>query len=104
MTLVLGVCLGLASSSFLAPLGTEPARIAMGLLGFNAGIGLGLLAIVIVLFPVLYVLRDYAIYRPLFLFAGSGGLIALAAFWFAERRFDVLGPIKPILLSLLSGG
>lgn len=95
-----GLFHGFGFANVLAPLGLEPSRLATGLAAFNIGVELGQVAIVIVLFPVLFVLRRWRFYPFLALKLGSIALIAIALFWFVERTFDLLGPIKPMLAGL----
>lgn len=98
---VLGLVHGFALANVLAPLGLDPLRKAIGLATFNIGVELGQIAVVLVLFPVLFVLRDMAIYRPLILRGGSVALVAVAGLWFVERAFDVLGPVRANLTAML---
>ena len=63
--LVFGLFHGLGFANVLAPLGLDPARKAIGLLAFNIGVELGQIAIVLVVFPVLFMLRGLFFYRPL---------------------------------------
>jgi hypothetical protein len=95
--LVFGLFHGFGFANVLAPLGLDPARKAIGLLAFNIGVELGQIAIVIVLFPILFLIRRAAFYRPVFLYLGSVFLIGIACFWFIERTYDVLGPVREIV-------
>lgn len=94
VTLVFGLFHGLGYAYVLAPLGLDPGRKAIGLAAFNVGVELGQIAVVIIVFPILFVLRGLGFYRPVFLQTVSVVLIAAAIFWFIERTFDVLGPIR----------
>lgn len=101
--ILLGLSHGLGSAYYMAPLGLDSASLAAALLGFAVGVELGQIAVVIVLFPVLYVIRETVIYRPIFLYFGSAALTGLTAFWFAERTFNILGPVTPMIRSLIPG-
>ena len=91
--LVFGLFHGFGFANVLAPLGLDPARKAIGLAAFNIGVELGQIAIVIVVFPILFMIRRMFFYRPVFLQLGSVFLIAIALFWFIERTYDVFGNI-----------
>ena len=57
------------------------------LIGFNVGVELAQLAIVIVTFPILYLCRETALYRRLILPGVSGGVSLLAMWWLLTRAF-----------------
>ncbi|WP_375228178.1 HupE/UreJ family protein [Roseobacter sp. S98] len=97
---IFGLFHGFGFANVLEPLGLDPARKALGLVAFNIGVELGQLAIVILLFPVLFALRQLASYRLVALQAGSVALIAVAIFWFAERT---LGAFAPASVALAGG-
>lgn len=80
-----GIFHGFGFANVLEPLGLDPARKALGLATFNIGVEVGQLAIVIVLFPILFALRRFTAYRVIGLQFGSVALIAIAMFWFYER-------------------
>lgn len=84
---VFGLFHGFGFANVLAPLGLDPARKAIGLATFNIGVEVGQIAIVIVLFPVLFLLRKTAFYRVAALQVGSIAMIAIALFWFVERTY-----------------
>ena len=98
---VLGLVHGFTLARELATLGFDPFSKVVGLLAFNIGVELGQIAVVLVLFPLFFVLRHMAIYRPLILRGGSVALIAVAGLWFVERAFDVLGPVRANLTAML---
>ncbi len=93
---VFGLFHGFGFASLLDPLGMDATRKAMGVLTFNLGIEIGQLAVVLVLFPLLFALRGLNLYRIVVLQAASVALIAFAALWFVERT---LGPF-----AVLAGG
>lgn len=94
VVLVFGLFHGFGFANVLAPLGLDPARRVIGLAAFNIGVEIGQIAIVIVVFPILFQLRRLPLYRPVFLRLGSVFLIGIALFWFVERTYDVLGPVR----------
>jgi hypothetical protein len=80
----LGLLHGFGFSSVLVDLGLPSDQLVASLLGFNAGVELGQLAIVVALLPVLYWIRRTLAYRAL-LYAGSGAAAVLATMWTFER-------------------
>jgi len=86
----LGLFHGLGFASVMAEL---PFRVAMlgefilVILGFNVGIEFGQLAIILVVFPALFLVRAHSLYSPVVLKGGSSVLLAIAAYWFIERAF-----------------
>lgn len=90
--LFLGLFHGLGFASVMADL---PFRIAelknfiLMILGFNFGVEIGQLAILVVVFPLLFLMRNSKGYRTLILRGGSAVLVAIATFWFIERAFGL---------------
>ncbi|MEM6889253.1 MAG: HupE/UreJ family protein [Pseudomonadota bacterium] len=84
---IFGLFHGFGFANVLEPLGLDPTRKALGLVTFNIGVELGQLAIVLILFPILFALRQLAAYRLVALQAGSVVLIAIAVYWFTERAY-----------------
>ena len=82
----LGLLHGFGFSAVLVDLGLPSRELIGALLGFNAGVELGQAAIVLVLLPMLYVLRRTLAYQAL-LWAGSGAVAIVAAFWSYQRCF-----------------
>lgn len=94
---------GFGFANVLEPINIEPNQKVLTLAGFNIGVELGQLAIVIVLFPILYMLRKTSFYRNIVMKVGSVLLILIALFWFEERAFDLLGPVKPTIMNAIFG-
>jgi hypothetical protein len=86
---VFGLIHGFGFASVLADLGLARDTLALALVGFNAGVELGQLAIVAVFLPLAFHLRHGAFYRKAVLLAGSALIAALATLWFIERAFDL---------------
>ena len=84
-----GLVHGFGFASVLADLGLPQGALALALVGFNVGVELGQLAIVLVFLPLAFALRRTAFYRRVVLLGGSLLIAALAAVWLAERVFDV---------------
>jgi hypothetical protein len=87
--LAFGLIHGFGFASVLADLGLERANLALALFGFNVGVELGQLAIVLALAPLAYVLRASFFYRRVVMPGGAVVIGALAAYWFVTRAFDV---------------
>ena len=62
--------------------------VGLTVFGFNIGVELGQLAIILLIFPILFFMRKLRIYPPL-LILGSIGLIIISLYWFIERAFDI---------------
>ena len=80
----LGLLHGFGFSSVLVDLGLPSNQLVASLLGFNSGVELGQLAIVVTLLPVLFWIRNTLAYRAL-LYAGSGAAAVIATMWTFER-------------------
>ncbi len=98
---IFGLFHGFGFANVLEPLGLDPARKALGLVAFNIGVEVGQIAIVFIVFPVLYVIRSHAIYRKMAFQGGSVALIAIAIFWFYERTVDVFLPGSAVASGVL---
>ena len=72
MAFVFGLIHGFGFASALADLGLPTQALALALVGFNLGVELGQMAIVIAFVPLAFWLR--------------------AAYWFVQRAFDIQGP------------
>jgi hypothetical protein len=84
-----GLIHGFGFASVLAELGLPGDALLLALLGFNLGVELGQLAIVVVFLPLAYALRRTKLYRHVVFSGGSALIAALAAAWFAERAFNL---------------
>ena len=84
-----GLIHGFGFASVLADLGLERGNLALSLLGFNLGVEIGQLAIVLVFAPLAYWLRETFFYRRIFMPGGALAIALLAAYWFVSRAFDV---------------
>jgi hypothetical protein len=86
---VFGLVHGFGFASVLADLGLPADALLTALVGFNLGVELGQLAIVVVLVPLAYALRRTRLYRQGVFVGGSLVIALLAALWFAERAFGL---------------
>jgi hypothetical protein len=87
-----GLIHGFGFASVLAGLGLKESSRLWGLLGFNLGVEIGQLALVVVFLPVAYKFSRYPLYKPVVLKSCSIGIAGLASLWLMERIFDI--PIK----------
>ena len=90
---VFGLIHGFGFANVLVDLGLSSVTLAISLLGFNVGVELGQLAIVLVFMPIAFLLRDTQFYRKVIFWAGSIVIAVIAAIWFVERvgNFEILG-------------
>lgn len=98
-----GLFHGFGFASVLSEVGLRGEYMVLSLLGFNLGVELAQILIICAVFPVLYFLRRFKIYRYILLL-GSIGLIVIAMYWFIERAFEidikVVDPIKDVLRAI----
>jgi hypothetical protein len=80
----LGLLHGFGFSSVLVDLGLPSSELVGSLLGFNLGVEIGQMAIVVALLPVLYIIRRTYAYQAV-LWAGSGLTAVIAAIWTVQR-------------------
>jgi HupE / UreJ protein len=84
-----GLVHGFGFATVLADLGLPRDALAIALVGFNVGVEIGQLAIVLVFLPLAYVLRRTGFYRRALMTGGSLLIVALAGVWLVERAFDM---------------
>lgn len=84
-----GLIHGFGFANVLLDLGLTDATLAVSLLGFNVGVELGQLAIVLVFVPPAYLLRHTRFYRWGIFYTGSVLVALLAALWMVERVFNL---------------
>lgn len=82
-----GLFHGMGFASVLTHLTFELQTLAFSLLGFNVGVEVGQIAIILIAFPVCYALREKAFYLKGILPVGSALIALAAAVWFVERAF-----------------
>jgi hypothetical protein len=91
MAFVFGLVHGFGFASVLVDLGLPKDALALALVGFNAGVEVGQMAIVVAFVPVAYWLRDTQFYRKGVLTAGSILVALIATWWFVQRAYDIQG-------------
>jgi hypothetical protein len=84
-----GLVHGLGFASVLSDLGLKAWSLTIALVGFNAGVEVGQLAIVLLFVPLAYALRGTSFYRQAFLPAGAVAIGCTAAYWLAVRSTGV---------------
>jgi hypothetical protein len=88
---VFGLVHGFGFAGALAELGLPQGALAISLFGFNVGVELGQLAIVVLFLPLAFALRRTGFYRRAVLVGGSALIAAVALVWFVQRAFDIEG-------------
>jgi HupE / UreJ protein len=83
-----GLLHGFGFANALRDLGLQHTQLAATLFGFNFGVEIGQLAIVVVFFPVALALRELMFYQRFVLRFGSVAIMVVSATWLAERVFD----------------
>jgi hypothetical protein len=92
MAFVFGLVHGFGFASVLADLGLPQNALVLALVGFNVGVELGQMAIVIAFVPIAFWLRRTLFYRHGVLTFGSILVALIAGYWFVQRAFDFQGP------------
>ena len=88
-----GLIHGFGFANVLLDLGLSNYALGLSLLGFNVGVELGQIAIVLIFLPIAYVLRESAFYRWVVFRGGSLLIAMIAAIWMYERiaNVEILG-------------
>ncbi len=86
---VFGLIHGFGFANVLLDLGLSSGTLAVSLLGFNVGVELGQLAIVVAFMPSAFLLRGTRFYQWFVFRLGSLLIAAIAAIWMAERVFNL---------------
>jgi hypothetical protein len=82
-----GLLHGFGFASVLSEMGLPAGARIVSLVAFNAGIEAGQLAVVAIVMPLVYLLRQQALYRRAVLPWGSGAIATVALLWFIQRAF-----------------
>jgi hypothetical protein len=83
-----GLIHGFGFSSVLNALVLDKRALISSLLGFNVGVEIGQLAIVVAFLPLAFAIRGSLVYKRGFFALGSLLVAAVATVWLAERLFD----------------
>ena len=84
-----GLFHGLGFASVMGDLPFRMNNLVQVVLAFNIGVELGQLAIVLAIFPVIYLLRESRMYRPAVLVGGSLAICVVATYWLVTRAFGL---------------
>jgi hypothetical protein len=84
-----GLIHGFGFASVLLDLGLPKTALLLSLVGFNVGVELGQLTVVLLFLPVAFLVRHTVFYRKGILGAGSCVIALLALAWLTERGLDV---------------
>jgi len=84
-----GLIHGLGFAVVLGELGLPTEIKGIALLAFNLGVELGQLAIIALMLPIIFLLRNQPIYRRTLLQAGSAAIICISLVWLIERATDI---------------
>ena len=87
-----GLIHGLGFASVLTDLGLHGLNLALALIGFNAGVEVGQLAIVLAFVPLAYGLRATSFYRRAFMPVGAVAISIVALYWLAIRAAGLALP------------
>lgn len=85
-----GLLHGFGFASVLMELEMPSSALIQALLGFNLGVELGQLILVLLLFPLAYVLRASKLYQVPILYGTAAITLVLASIWLVERAFDTV--------------
>ncbi len=80
-----GLIHGFGFASVLSDLNLNDGSLLLSLLGFNLGVEIGQVLILVLLFPAAYLLRKTAFYKVTILKGGSITISMLASFWLIQR-------------------
>lgn len=98
LVVAFGLVHGLGFAGNLAPYGIEAQHLFTSLFAFGLGLELGLIVMVGLCLPLLFLLRKSRLYVPVVLWGGSLGLMAIGGMWFVERAFGIPLSVRDILL------
>ena len=91
MAFVFGLVHGFGFASVLVDLGLPKNALVLALVGFNSGVEVGQMAIVVAFVPIAFWLRSTRFYRKGVLTLGSIAVAVIASWWFIQRAFDIQG-------------
>jgi len=102
--IVFGLFHGFGFANVLEPINIEPNQKLITLFGFNLGVEIGQVAIVLVVFPIFYLLRESSFYDVVIRKLGSILLIVISIYWFEQRTLGMVPPLGPMVRSWLGMG
>ncbi len=93
---VFGLFHGMGFASVMGEKGLNNEFMTLSLFGFNIGVEFGQILIILVIFPILFLLRKTSFY-PKLIFWGSIALIIIAFYWVFERLFEIDLPVDDFI-------
>ena len=84
-----GLIHGFGFAAVLSDLGLKSTTLGLALVGFNVGVEIGQIAIVIIYLPLSFVLRRTWFYKIVMFYTGSCLIIGIATIWLIERVFNI---------------
>lgn len=84
-----GLLHGFGFASVLADFGLTQTNLLRALLGFNLGVEIGQMLIVLILLPLAYLVRGTIFYQRGVMRVGSYAIAALAGLWLVQRAFNM---------------
>jgi hypothetical protein len=88
---------GMGFAGGLMDLGALEEHLALSVFAFNLGVEVGQVLIVVVLFPLLFLIRRLKVYRKVALPVAAVGMILVSGVWVIERAFGVDIPMRELL-------
>ncbi|RQS71168.1 HupE/UreJ family protein [Burkholderia sp. Bp8963] len=85
VTFAFGLIHGFGFASVLTSMALPTSHLAVALAGFNIGVELGQITMVLLLLPILYIYRSSRWFRVVTLYGGSTAITAFATMWIYER-------------------
>ena len=86
---VFGLIHGFGFATVLSNLGLKNDTLVLALVGFNVGVEIGQIAIVMIYLPISFALRKTWFYKTVLFYTGSIIIMAVATVWLIERAFDM---------------
>ncbi len=96
---VFGLFHGFGFASVMSDLGFKGEFLTLSLLGFNIGVEVGQVVIILMIFPILYLIRKSKAYKKILVFL-SLILILISIYWFVERFFEIDMPIDEYIRNI----
>ena len=100
VVIAMGLFHGFGVANELAQLGATSQHVGLSLLGFNAGVALGQIGIVIGMLGLLYGVRTQRFYPRYVMQTGGVLLGAMSLYWFIEHAFNVNIRVLPLIQGL----
>lgn len=89
LVFVFGLLHGFGFASVLRDMQMPTGALAEALFGFNVGVEIGQLLLVLLVFPIAYSLRASKVYRVQILHGSAVLALIVSGVWFVERAFDL---------------